>query len=135
MRRYHKKPVNNWFTPECENMRNECMSLKNKISDVLVQSLVLCSVLYAQYTNFIEYKKLTRKAKRKYEIQFHNKLRTMKSENYKDYWAVLNRHSPNNKSTGIDSTLNKFLKLCSTDILIMYIVITQLFNIALNTGV
>ena len=75
-------------------MRNEYMSLKNKINDA--QLLVLCQDLYTQlHTKFIEYKKLTRKAKRKYEIQFHNELRTMKSENCKDYWAVLNEHSPN----------------------------------------
>ena len=34
-------------------------------------------------------------AKRKYEMQFHNKLRNMKSENCKDYSAVLNEHSSN----------------------------------------
>ena len=46
VRRYHNKPVNKWFTPECENMRNEYMSLKNTINDA--QSLVLCQDLYAQ---------------------------------------------------------------------------------------
>ena len=58
-------------------MRNEYMSLKNKISDT--QSLVVCQDLHAQlHTKFVEYKKLTRKAKRKYEMQFHNKLKNMK---------------------------------------------------------
>ena len=80
-----------WFTPECESMRNEYMSLINKISGT--QSLVLCQDLYAQLHT--KYKKLTRRGKRKYEIQCHNELRTMKSENSKDYWAVLNEHSPN----------------------------------------
>ena len=28
-------------------------------------------------------------------MQFHNKLRNMKSENCKNYWAVLNEHSSN----------------------------------------
>ena len=28
-------------------------------------------------------------------MEFHNKLRTMKSENCKDYWVVLNEHPPN----------------------------------------
>ena len=75
-------------------MRKEYMSLKNKINDE--QLLVLCQELYTQlHTKFIEYKKLTRKAKRKYEIQFHNELRTMKSENCKGFWVVLNEHSPN----------------------------------------
>ena len=94
MRRYNNNPVNKWFTPECESMRNKYMSLKNKIKDA--QSHVSCQDLYAQlHTKFIEYKKLTHKAKRKYEIQFHNELRTMKSEKCKDYWAVINEHSPN----------------------------------------
>ena len=38
---------------------------------------------------------MIRVAKRNYENEFHNKLRNMKSENCKDYWAVLNEHSPN----------------------------------------
>ena len=38
----------------------------------------------------------------------------------------------NNKSAGIDGILNDFLKHCPND---MFIAITQLFNIALNTGI
>ena len=186
-------------------MRNEYVSLKNKINDA--QSIVLCQDLYAQlHTKFIEYKKLTRKAKRKYEIQFHNELnqksgkknqKNEKSENCKDYWAALNEHSPydshkfviylevskilenlnrnprnnhvtsilnsqlivksytsenkdinipftvqkvtapikrlkNKKSAGIDDILIAFLKHCPND---MYVAITQLFNLALDTGI
>ena len=92
MRRYHNL-ANKWFTQECESMRNEYMSLKNKISDA--HSLVLCQDLYAQlHTKFTEFKKLTRKTKRKYEIKFHSKLKIINSENCKDYWAVLNEPSP-----------------------------------------
>ena len=73
-------------------MRNKYISLKNKINEA--QSLVLCQDLYAQlHTKFIELKKLTRKAKQKYEIQFHKELKTIKSENCKNYWAVLTKHS------------------------------------------
>ena len=38
----------------------------------------------------------------------------------------------NNKSAGIDGILNEFLKHCPND---MYIAITQLFNLALDTGI
>ena len=30
VRRHHNKPANKWYTPECENMRNEYMSMNNK---------------------------------------------------------------------------------------------------------
>ena len=38
----------------------------------------------------------------------------------------------NNKSAGIDGILNDFLKHCLND---MFIAITQLFNLALDTGI
>ena len=93
--RRHNTHVNKWFTNSCEIARSEYLDLKNKLKLVQNTSNKHDLLLEQFEGKFKEYKKVIRVAKRNYENVFHNKLRNMKSENCKDYWAVLNEHSPN----------------------------------------
>ena len=97
--RRHNTHVNKWFTNSCEIARSEYLDLKNKRKLVQNTSNEHDLLLEQFERKFKEYKKVIRVAKRNYENEFHKKLRNMKSENCKDYWAVLNsiinEHSPN----------------------------------------
>ena len=90
--RRHNTHVNKWLTNSCEIARSEYLYLKNKLKLAQHTSNEHDLILKQFEIKFKEYKKVIRVAKRN---EFQNKLRNMKSENCKDYWAVLKEHSPN----------------------------------------
>ena len=94
-KRHHNTHVNKCFTNSCEIARSIYLDLRNKLKLVPHTSNEHDLLLEKFERKFKEYKKVIRVAKRNYENEYHNKLRNMKSENCKDYWAVLNEHSPN----------------------------------------
>ena len=60
-------------------MRHEYLDLKNKIkSETLLKTID--TLLLDMNGKFYDYKRLIRKAKKDYETQFHNKIRTLKSK-------------------------------------------------------
>ena len=109
--RRHNTYVNKWFANSCEIARSEYLDLKNKLKLVQHTSNEHDLLLEQFERKFKEYKQVIRVAKRNYENEFHNKLRNMKSENCKDYWSVLNEHSPDDPDKFvINLEVLKFLK-------------------------
>ena len=121
--RRHNTHVNKWFTNSCEIARSEYFYLKNKLKLVQHTSNEH-DLLSKQFERkFKEYKKVIRVAKRNYENEFHDKLRNMKSENCKDYRAVLKEHSPNDPDKFVINleAFNFFSKI-QTEILVIIMV-------------